>query len=190
MKPPEIATVIAILGLAAALSFGSEGEIELMDIHGQAHKPLSDSSKKGTVLVFVSPFCPTSNALTPEANRIAREHADRFAFYFVEADAVISEADARKHAEKLQISAPLLLDPKQVLAKMTQAKTTPEAVVLGPSGEILYQGRINDLYTTQTRKLKEPSRHDLQMALDAIAAGGKAETPFPGAVGCSITIAR
>jgi hypothetical protein len=173
----------AFVSLAAA-----DEAVQMADIHGKSHTPLIAGARKAVVLLFVSPFCPTANTLTPEANKIEADYGDRFAFYFVEADAGLAIADARKHAETLGIKAPLLLDPQQLLVKRTRARTTPEAVVLGAKGETLYQGRINDLYVNQTRKLKEPKTHDLRAALDAIAAGRPVAVPSVKAVGCSITL--
>jgi hypothetical protein len=179
-----------LLGVALLtdLVTAADDTIQLTDIRGKSHTPLVAGLHKGVVLVFVSPFCPTANTLTPEASKIAADYGDRFAFYFVEADAGISIADARKHAETLEIKAPLLLDPQQLLVRRTKAKTTPEAVVLGPKGETLYQGRINDLYVNQTRKLKEPKTNDLRAALDAISAGQPVAVTTTKAIGCSITV--
>lgn len=178
-----------LLGLVVVVvAAGAEKTPELQDVHGKTFAPLSVGDRKAAVLVFVSPFCPTSNTFTPEVNDIAAKYGDRFSFYFVEADAEISSADAKKHADTFEMKAPVLLDPKQVLARRTGAKTTPEAVVIGPSGETLYQGRINDLYVTQTRKLKEPKTHDLRVALDAIAAGRPVDVSATKAIGCSITL--
>lgn len=85
---------------------------------------------------------------------------------------------------------PVLLDPKQELAKRVQAKMPPEAVVLNGKGEVLYQGRINDFYVTQTKKLPEPKTHDLREALEAVAAGKAVPNPKTKAIGCSITIEK
>lgn len=184
MKP----LVIALLALLAVELPAAEKPLQLSDIQGKAHTPLVVGDRKAVVLVFVSPFCPTANTFTPEVSSIAKDYADRFAFYFVEADAGLTLADAKKHAETLEIKATLLLDPDQRLARLTQAKSTPEAVVLAANGSTLYQGRINDLYATQTRKLKEPKTHDLRLALDAISAGQPVATPSTKAIGCSITL--
>ena len=35
---------------------------------------------------------------------------------------------------------PALLDPHQTLARQTGARSTPEAVILGPAGQELYRG--------------------------------------------------
>lgn len=173
--------------LLAVSALAADKPLELADLSGKAHTPLVAGERKAVVLVFVSPFCPTSNAFTPEVNKIAAEYGDRFAFYLIEADAEISPADAKKHVETLAIQAPVLLDPQQQLAKQTKATITPEAVVLGPDGKTLYQGRINDLYVNQTKKLKEPKTHDLRAALDAIAAEQPVAVPSTKAIGCSIS---
>jgi hypothetical protein len=179
-----------ILGLLSAICLSAaDSSIQLSDINGKLHTPLIAGTHKAAVLFFISPFCPTANTCTPEANKIAAEYRDRFTFYFVEADAGLSIADARKHAEMLEIKAPLLLDPQHLLVKRTKAKTTPETVVIGTKGETLYQGRINDLYVNQTKKLKEPKTHDLRAALDAIASGQPIPVPMTKAIGCSITAA-
>ena len=180
--------VLCILLLVSHLS-AADSSIQLPDINDKVHTPLVTGAQKAAVLFFVSPFCPTANTLTTEANKIAAAYRDRFAFYFVEADAGLSVADAKKHAETLGIQAPLLLDPQHLLVKRINAKTTPEAVVIGANGSTLYQGRINDLYVSQTRKLKEPKTHDLRVALEAIASGQPVPVPITKAVGCSITVA-
>jgi hypothetical protein len=173
--------------LLATTAFAAEKPIELSDLEGKIRTPLAVGDRKGVVLVFVSPFCPTSNAFTPEVNRIAADYADRFTFYLIEADADISVTDAKKHVETMEIKTPVLLDPQQRLAKLTKASITPEAVVLSANGATLYQGRINDLYVNQTKKLKEPKTHDLRVALDAIAVGKPVPVPATKAIGCSIS---
>jgi thiol-disulfide isomerase/thioredoxin len=175
--------LLALMTVARA----ADKPLTLADVDGKPYMPLAVGEKKAVVLLFVSPFCPTSNAFTPEINRIAAEYAGGFSFYLVEADADITSADAKKHVETLEIKAPVLLDPEQQLAKLTKAKITPEAVVLTGNGEALYQGRINDLYATQTKKLKEPKTHDLREALEAILAGKPIANPTTKAIGCSIS---
>jgi thiol-disulfide isomerase/thioredoxin len=175
--------------LCSGLAFAEDKErpLEFPDLQGKSHTPLVAAGRKATVLIFVSPYCPTSNTFMPEVNRIAAEYGDRFAFYYVEADAAIPLPDAKKHAEVFEMKAPVLLDREQRLAKQTKAKFTPEAVVLGKDGATLYQGRVNDLYVTQTKKLKEPKTHDLRAALDDIAAGRPVAVPSTKAIGCAIS---
>lgn len=184
MKP--LLNLCLVLFLAAT-AFAEEKPLEFADRDGRIHRPLVVGDKRAVVLVFVSPFCPISNAFTPEINRIAADYADKFAFFLIEAEADIKPEDAKKHAEVFEIKAPLLLDPGLRLAKLTKARVTPEAVVLAANGDTLYQGRVNDLYATPRKKLNEPTTRDLRDALDALLAGQPVPTPAPKAVGCSIS---
>lgn len=187
MRTMKVITIALLLAFVWTIDLLA-APVELPDVQGQNHTLLAGTENKLTVLIFVSPYCPTSNVYTPEANRIAADYAGRVAFYFVEADADLSAADAQKHLETMELKAPALMDRKQVLARLTGATTTPEAVVLNTKGETLYQGRINDLYVSRTKKLKEPKTHDLRNALDAILAGREVETPRTKSIGCSITL--
>ena len=63
---------------------------------------------------------------------------------------------------------------------------TPEAVVFGKSGEILYRGRIDDNYAAFGKKRALATHHDLANALDAIAAGRPIKQKETKAIGCLI----
>lgn len=154
---------------------------------GKDYQPLELGDRKASVLFFVSPFCPTSNNFIPEINSIIADYQDRVAFYFVEAEPGLQLTDVLRHIEISGITAPVLLDEPLQLAKHTGAKITPEAVVLGPGGNTLYRGRINDYYLTPTRKQKQPTTRDLRDALDAILAGRPVSVPSVPAAGCKIS---
>ena len=60
------------------------------------------SNHAAVVFVFLSPYCPTSNALTPEVNKVAAEYGNRFKFYVI-------EAESYEEAAKLASECPTLL---------------------------------------------------------------------------------
>ena len=82
-----------------------------------------------TVLVFVSPYCPTANTYLPEIKRIAERYVGRVRFVLVQSDPALKKADALKQAEMYGITLPVLLDPGQDVARRVGAKVTPEVVV-------------------------------------------------------------
>ena len=41
---------------------------------------------------------------------------------------------------------PILLDPDQLLARQVNARVSPEAFLLASDGQVLYRGRIDDLF--------------------------------------------
>ena len=145
------------------------------------------AGKKAVVLFFVSPYCPTANNFMPEINRIAADYGGAFSFHLVHADADVKQADVLQHTAMHEVMFPVLLDKEQLLAKRTGTTITPEAVVLAADGATLYQGRINDLYLTRTKKQRQPTTKDLRDALDAIQQGKPVAVPKTEAMGCNIT---
>jgi hypothetical protein len=80
----------------------------------------------------------------------------------------------------------VLLDHQRRLVKMAKAKVTPEAVVWGRKGQLLYRGRIYDLYAELGKKRSAPTHHDLREALDAITSGRKVLQKETEPIGCLI----
>jgi hypothetical protein len=63
---------------------------------------------------------------------------------------------------------------------------TPEAVIVSPAGEVLYRGRINDLYLGPTKRQRAATTKDLRDAIDAVLAGKPTPSPQEPAQGCKI----
>jgi len=181
-------TVLASLSLLLPCAPAAE-PLKFTGADGEDYTPLALDGKKAAVLFFVSPFCPTSNNFMPEITQIAADYADGFAFYVVEAEPGLQLTDILRHVELFTIKSPVLLDPEMKLAKQTAATITPEAVVVGADGKVVYQGRVNDLYLTATRKQRggEPTTKELRDALDAIKAGAPIANAKVPAVGCKIS---
>jgi peroxiredoxin len=136
------------------------------------------------VLIFFWHDCPICNSYATEINRLARQYT-HFFFYIVQVDPDLSAPAARRHAADYSLTPPVLLDPRHQLVRLTGAKVTPEAFVLGANQTVLYHGRIDNLYPSLSRRLPEATVHDLAMALDSIAAGRPATSSEP-AIGCLI----
>jgi len=180
--------VCAIICFATVLSAAEpakSSKLVFKDLDGVAHHPLEPANKLSSVLFFYWHDCPISNGYAPEINRICASHTN-FAFYIVQVDPDLSAKAAKKHAKEYDLRAPVLLDPKHSLVKLCAATVTPEAVVVGKTGETLYRGRIDDLYAAIGKKRSSPTQHDLREALDAIAAGKTVQQTETKAIGCLI----
>lgn len=178
----------SILLLAAAITLqAAEPNISLPGTDGTDHSPLNlAADKKATVLFFGSPFCNTSNTFLPEINAITEAFEDRFTFYFVHSESDLLMTQVMEHKELLKVRPLALLDSKQLLAKRTGTRITPEVVVLSPTSATLYQGRINDLYLGPTKRQRKATTSDLRDALSAIAENKPVPTPRTEAMGCKI----
>ena len=160
-------------------------DIVFRDLAGVPRHPLEPGEKDASVLVFFWQDCPVSNGYAPELNRIAASHTN-CAFYIVQVDAQLTPAAAREHATQYHLAMPVLLDPKHQLVKIARATVTPQAVVFGKNGDVLYRGRIDDNYAAFGKKRASARRHDLIDALDAIAAGQPVKLKETKAIGCVI----
>jgi peroxiredoxin len=159
----------------------------LHDTRGVVHPSEGWNEKKAIVVFFTTTDCPLSNNDVPEMNRTRRDYEARgVAFYAVQADTTIADAEVALHAGEYQFTFPVLLDPKQVLVTMTGATTIPEAAVLSGSGKLLYLGRIDNRVEDFEKRRPEPTRFDLREALDAVLAGKPVAHARTKAFGCAI----
>lgn len=181
---PRLCFLLSLLTMSGSLK--AADPVTLPDLSGKGVEALSAEGKKGAVIFFISPYCPTSNTFAPEMNAIAKDFGADFVFRFVHSDTTVTPADREQHAKMMEFTAPVLTDTTQALARQLNAKTTPEVAVVSPEGKPLYQGRINDLYLGPTKRQREVKTHDLRDALTAIREGREVATPRTEAMGCAI----
>ncbi len=147
--------------------------------------PAPDS--KATVVLFIAVDCPIANRYAPELSRIQKELEPKgFSFLRVYVDASFGADDLKKHGEEFALNMPAYLDSKLELVKMLGVTVTPEAAVVGPTGTLLYRGRIDDSYLEHGRVRLEKPRQDLRVALGEILAGKAVSVPRTPAIGCGI----
>lgn len=178
--------IVLFLSTLLIFPIAAAQALELLGTDGQNHDPLALGDKKAVVLFFVSPFCSTTKSFMKEINQITADYSDRVVVYLVHSDPEITNEVAMEHAILSEVKATVLLDKEQALAKQMKARITPEAIVLSPKSETLYQGRINDLYLGPTKRQRAATTKDLRDALDAVLAGNPVPAPQPEAQGCKI----
>jgi len=182
---PRILLTGALLGAGAWAALPLQ--FSLRDTHNAIHSSDEWNGKKAIVVFYTTTDCPLSNNDVPEMNRIRQDYESRgVAFYAVQADTTIADAEVIEHAKEYRFSFPVLFDPKQVLVKLTGATTIPEAAVLSSSGNLLYLGRIDNRVEDFDKRRPVPTVFDLRVALDAVLAGRPVPHPRTEAFGCAI----
>ena len=103
------------LFLAAACAVAATlPQFSLIDTAGRTHTPADFAGKRAIVLFFASTDCPLSNQYVPEWNRLAQAYAPRgVAFYAVQGDATVPDADVRRHVAEFGYLFPYLFDPEE-----------------------------------------------------------------------------
>lgn len=159
----------------------------LWDTEGTVHRQHEWSKATAIVIFFTTTDCPLSNGYVPEMNRIRKDYSERgVAFYAVQTDTTIAEAEVRRHARDFAFSFPVLLDPQQFLVRLAGATATPEAAVLSNSGKVLYLGRIDNRVEDFDKRRSVVTELDLRDALDAVLAGKPVPHATTPVVGCGI----
>lgn len=149
-----------------------------------------DPNAKATALIFVAHDCPMSNAYAPEIERLHKAFAARHvAFRIVYAERSLSPAAMAAHAKEFALTCPAILDAGLTLAARIGATMTPQAALLSPTGDVLYLGRIDDIYADYGQRRMQPTERNLHDAIEAVLAGCPVPRPRTPALGCHIDFA-
>jgi len=172
---------------AVTLALASQPDFSLADTSGKSHISADLRQFKATVFLFVATDCPNSNTYAPIVAKLYRDYSPRgVAFYNVYSDPSETADTVRKHDTEYRVPFPALLDPHQTLARQTGARSTPEAVILGPEGQELYRGRVDDRFVDFGKTRFHPTEDDLREALDAILQSKPVPHPVTKVLGCAI----
>ena len=144
--------------------------LTIKDIRGRAQSPFKPDGQAASVLFFILQDCPISNRYAPEIARIVREYQPKnIRFYLVYVDPAVEITQIEAHLREYNLpDIPVIHDAKRSLVAATGASVTPETAVVGKGGEILYRGRIDNLYEALGKPRRNVTEHDLRNALDAI----------------------
>ena len=162
--------------------------VHVRDVDGHERQPLEPSGP-ASVLFFVTNDCPVANSYAPEIQRICGDYAGKgVSCTLVYSDLTLDAPAIRKHHSDFGYPAtlPAVKDTGHKLAAATGATITPESVIVGKGGKVLYRGRIDKFYAALGKPRRQATEHDLRQALDEVLAGKPVTHPQTQAVGCYI----
>lgn len=178
--------LVLMLALAGAAP-AAQLQFTLRDVDGVEHRQHEWANKRAVVLFFKTIDCPLSNSYVPQMNRFHQEYASRgIAFYAVEADTTLADDAVRRHAKEFGFTYPVLVDKRQMLARLSGATVTPEVAVLSNTGKVLYLGRIDNRVEDFDKRRNVVTEHNLRDALDALLGGRPVPRSRTKVVGCAI----
>ena len=161
--------------------------ISFTTLSGATVRPFQGDNRIATVFVFIVRDCPIASAFAPEISRLAAEYTKkRIAFYLVYADVGASPTELRQHYKDFGYVCPAIYDTDRRLIKRLKPQRTPETVVLGRTGETLYQGRIDNRYIDFGKPRHQPTVPDLRRVLDACVSGDPPAPTTTPVIGCPI----
>jgi thiol-disulfide isomerase/thioredoxin len=159
----------------------------VIDMHGSADELLAQSRGKVSVFVFVRTDCPISNRYAPLLQEMNKKYGQQTSFRLVFPDRHESTDKIRHYLQEFGYQLQAIRDPDHALVKKTMAKTTPEAAVFDVKGELVYHGRIDNLYEHIGQSRRAATTHELADAIEAASKGLNPQVSTADAVGCFIS---
>ncbi|HEV2122998.1 MAG TPA: thioredoxin family protein [Chloroflexota bacterium] len=168
-------------------------DFKLNDVDGRV-VTLSDFKGKTVVLEWNNPECPFVKKHYDSGNMQktqAAALADGAVWLSINSSAPgkqgnMSGAEAKKaFADQKARPTAYLLDPKGVVGKGYDAKTTPHIYIINKAGALVYVGGIDDKPTKNKDDIKDARNHVLA-ALSEVKAGKAVSVPTTRPYGCAV----
>lgn len=162
-------------------------DLRFKDIRALPRSLAELGEHRATVFVFTTTQCPLVRRSLPKLVELDAKYGPRgvqFVAVNVGADDTIRDMAAQAIA--FDAAFPFVKDPDLSCVTALGVARTPEVAVLDAERRLVYRGRIDDQYRLGGAR-PEPSRRDLELALEDVLAGrpvAVAETPVDG---CLIT---
>ena len=141
------------------------------------------------VWVFLAPLCPICQDYTFYLNALNEqwelEHPGEVEMVGWFPNPTVTEAEIATFAERYQVSWSLAKDTLG-WSEAVGARFTPEAVLVSPEGELVYRGRVNDLYYSLGKHRSQPKSADLALAVEQALTGESVIPAETEAIGCPI----
>ena len=163
-------------------------DFELFDTTGKLHVLNDLIGPKGLVLVFTCNHCPFAKAIWPRLIDM-QVYYKSLGISFVAINPNINPAypqDSPQNMfnliQELSLPFPYLVDTNQEVAKLYQAKCTPDIYLIQANKILFYHGQLDDCWKDKNLV----SRHDLKENIELLLKNLPAKKDQKPSVGCSI----
>ena len=133
--------------------------------------------------------CPIVQKGMPGLERLKADYAEKgVPFVLLNPGAHDTPQEVAEDAKAFSITAPILMDTTQRIAKSLGVTRTAEAIVVSPKDDwkILYRGAVDDRFDYGAQK-ETASKEWLKAALDSVLAGQPVAEPKAPVKGCLVT---
>ncbi len=139
------------------------------------------------IIYFMGIDCPISNLYLKDLAELAKRYESRgVQIVGIQSNAGMTPARAAEHARQFKVAFPVLIDAGQRVARQFGATRTAEVFVLDRQRTVRYHGEIDDRYG-YTFKRGEPTRRELEQAVQELLAGKPVTVAETTPRGCLIT---
>jgi len=178
-----IGATVFFLGFIPSMAAGQQA----FDLGGSPKEPLKETPGKVVVLIFVRTDCPISNRYAPLLQEMSVKYRGEAAFWLVFPDKNESPGSIRSYLQEFNYKLPALRDTEHSLVKKSGANVTPEVAVFNAKRDLVYHGRIDDLYREFGKARRAATTHELADAIEAASKGVAPPSAAAEGIGCFIS---
>ncbi|MBY0588727.1 redoxin domain-containing protein [bacterium] len=161
-------------------------DFNLSDDKGNKILLSEESAGGGVVLVFIGTDCPVTQRYAPRLEALRQSFADRgIRFLGISSNVQDAPAQVARFAREFKLQFPLIKDVAGQVASALGAQRTPEVFLLDKDRRIRYRGRIDDQIDDEVDR-SQPTRPDLEIAMEEVLAGRDVSVPNTRVSGCRI----
>jgi len=185
--------VLTLIAVAAPKAGDGAPDFTATDSNGKTEK-LSDYKGKFVVLEWTNSGCPFTAKHYASGNmqKLQKEWTSKGVVWLT----VLSSAPGKQGyktaaeeneyvKEKGASPTAVLMDPAGQLGHLYGAKTTPHIFIINPSGDLIYNGAIDDKPTTDAEDIAG-ARNYVSAALTEALSGQPVKTASTQPYGCSV----
>lgn len=145
-----------------------------------------DFNGKPSVFIFLSPECPLCINYIRIISDLMKSYKGQVKFYAVFSGKYIKVKEVNTFAKKYSLMFPMIMDPDYKISRNTQARVTPECVLMDSSGVVKYKGAIDDRATAPGKFRNSANMNFLHDAIQSLLSGKSISIQETNAVGCFI----
>lgn len=164
----------------------------LIDHAGKSWELYRLKDAPAVVLYIYGSGCPIVQKGAPGFERLKAAYAEKgVQFLMLDANEADTRADVATDVKAFSITAPVLMDASQSIARALGVTRTAEAFVLSPKDnwKIMYRGAVDDRFDYGAQK-ETATKEWVKNALDAVLAGQPVAEPRTNVKGCLVTFAE
>jgi hypothetical protein len=139
-----------------------------------------------TVWVFLAVDCPISQKYISELRRIDSIYTGHKLRVRGIVPGKVNPNEVKTFVDEYAIKFPVSIDRDFTDVRRFHATVTPEAILVGRQGQVLYQGAIDNWFFDLGKYRQRVTEHYLQDAIDEVLQGKMPAVRKTEAVGCII----
>ena len=146
----------------------------------------SSARKPFSLFIFLSPECPLCQNYSSVVRRLKEQFGTQVDFYGIVPGEAYNSGEIKNFEQKFKTGLRMFVDKKFHFTNYLQATVTPQAILLGEDGGLLYSGAIDDWVAATRKKRLQPSRQYLKDALTQALLSEAVTIKRTKAIGCKI----